>query len=129
MITIIEAKFSHYSASGVSVNTYLMAGLSSDSDTKPTTEDVGNGSCYIEMDTSEVWFYDEGSTTWLEWGAESNATSNAASSLSMTRPSLTLGNSFSPDVMEPDVMAEDVPGMAEEEMPDAADTTEDGEDK
>ena len=115
MITIIEAKISHYSESGVSVNTYLMAGLSSDSDTKPTTEDVGNGSCYIEMDTSKVWFYDEGSTTWLEWGAESNATSNAASSMSMTRPSLTLGNTLSPAV--------------EGDMPDAADNTEGGEDE
>lgn len=128
MITIIEAKFSHYSDGGVSVNTYLMAGLSSDSDTKPTTEDVGNGSCYIEMDTSKVWFYDEGSTTWLEWGAESNAESNAASTLSMTRPSLTLGNTMSPDVEGdmPDAAEEEMPEVAEE-MPDTADTTEDGE--
>ena len=115
MITIIEAKFSHYSDSGVSVNTYLMAGLSSD--TKPTTEDVGNGSCYIEMDTSKVWFYDEGSTTWLEWGAENNETSSAASSLSMTRPSLTLGNTLSPDVEgDMPVMAEDMPDVEEQEM-------------
>lgn len=94
-------------------------GLSTDS--KPT-EGVGNGSAFIEMDTSKVYFFDAGNAEWLEWGAESNAASNAASSLSMTRPSLTLGNTLSPDVVE------DMPDMAEE-MPDAADTTEGGEDE
>ena len=93
-------------------------------DQKPT-EGVGNGSAGIEMDTSKVYFFDVDNTTWLEWGAEanttSNATSNAASTLSMIRPSLTLGNSISPDVEG------DMPDAAEEEMPEAADTTEDGE--
>ena len=101
-------------------------GLSTD--TKPT-DGVGNGSAFIEMDTSKVYFFDAGNSEWLEWGAESNAASNAASTLSMTRPSLTLGNTLSPDVVEPDVMEEAVPDMAEEGMPEVADTTEDGEDE
>ena len=96
------------------ISTYY--GLSTDS--KPT-EGVGNGSAFIEMDTSKVYFFDAENSEWLEWGAEtntaSNATSNAASTLSMTRPSLTLGNTLSPAV--------------EGDMPDAADTIEDGEDE
>ena len=104
------------------ISTYY--GLSTD--TKPT-EGVGNGSAFIEMDTSKVYFFDAGNPEWLEWGAESNAAS--ASSLSMTRPSLTLGNTLSPDVVEPDVMEEAVPDMAEEEMPEVADITEGGEDE
>ena len=91
------------------ISTYY--GLSTDS--KPT-EGVGNGSAFIEMDTSKVYFFDAGNSEWREWGAESNAESNAAS-LSMTRPSLTLGNTLSPAV--------------EGDMPDAADTIEDGEDE
>lgn len=67
MITILNAQFSHYSANGVSVNVYSFAGKSTD--TKPTTEDVGNGSDFIEMDTSKVYFYDEAGQSWLEWGA------------------------------------------------------------
>lgn len=105
------------------ISTYY--GLSTDIP-KPT-EGVGNGSAFIEMDTSKVYFFDAGNAEWLEWGAESNAASNA-SSLSMTRPSLTLGNTFSPDVVEPDVMEEAVPDLAEE-MPEVAEDTEDGEDE
>ena len=87
-------------------------GLSTD--TKPT-EGVGNGSAFIEMDTSKVYFFDAGNSEWLEWGAESNAAS--ASSLSMTRPSLTLGNTLSPDVVgDMPVMAEDMPDVEEQEM-------------
>lgn len=67
MVTITNAKFSHYSASGATVNVYDIAGLSADS--KPVTEDVGNGSSFIEMDTSKVYFYDEAGHTWREWGA------------------------------------------------------------
>lgn len=99
-------------------------GLSTD--TKPT-DGVGNGSAFLEMDTSKVYFFDAGNSEWLEWGAESNAASNAASTLSITRPSLTLGNTLPPDVVEPDVMEEAVPEAAEEEMPEVADITEDGE--
>ena len=40
-------------------------GLSTD--TKPT--DVPNGSLFVEMDTSKLYLFDEGSGTWQEWGA------------------------------------------------------------
>lgn len=41
-------------------------GLSTD--TKPTANIV-NGSVFIEMDTSKIYFFDEDSTDWREWGA------------------------------------------------------------
>jgi len=46
-------------------NTYY--GLNDD--TKPTT--AGNGDCYVAMDAGKVYFYDESTETWLEWGASS----------------------------------------------------------
>lgn len=95
------------------ISTYY--GLSTD--TPKPTDGVGNGSAFIEMDTSKVYFFDAGNSEWLEWGAESDAASNAASTLSMTRPSLTLGNTLSPDVVEP--------GVETEELPESI--TEDGE--
>lgn len=39
-------------------------GLSTD--TKPS--DVNNGTCFIEMDTGAIYFYDAANETWLEWG-------------------------------------------------------------
>ena len=44
-------------------------GLSTD-DPKPT-EGIGNGSCFVEMDTGKLYFYDasEGGSGWIEWGA------------------------------------------------------------
>ena len=44
-------------------------GLSSD--TKPTDQ-IANGSIYIEMDTSDVYFFDGENSRWLKVG-ESNA--------------------------------------------------------
>lgn len=44
-------------------------GLSTDS--KPT--DCGNGSAFIEMDASAIYFFDAASGDWLEWGAEAAA--------------------------------------------------------
>lgn len=41
-------------------------GLSTD--TKPT-ENVGNGDCFIEMDTGKIYFFDEAGASWKEWGA------------------------------------------------------------
>ena len=43
-----------------------MFGLSTD--TKPTTG-VVNGSAFIEMDTSTIYFFDAAGDQWLEWGA------------------------------------------------------------
>lgn len=42
-------------------------GLSTD--TKPL--DVANGSAFIEMDTSKIYFFDAAGKQWLEWGAGS----------------------------------------------------------
>lgn len=42
-------------------------GLSTD--TKPT-ENVVNGSSFIEMDTGSIFFFDAAGVEWLEWGAE-----------------------------------------------------------
>ena len=66
MISVIDAKFQHYSPTGATVNTYTMLGKSTD--VKPTTEDVGNGSAYVEMDTSNVYFYDEAGQSWIAYG-------------------------------------------------------------
>ena len=66
MITTTYAQFSHYSASGASVQTVTLMGLSSD--TKPTDVSIANGSAFIEMDTSKVFFYDAAGSQWLEWG-------------------------------------------------------------
>ena len=41
-----------------------MFGLSTD--TKPTT-DVVNGSAFIEMDTSKIYFFDAAGDQWFEW--------------------------------------------------------------
>ena len=57
---------------GVSCATSTYFGLSTDSDSKPT-EGVGNGSAYIEMDTSTIYFFDAENSTWLEWGASDEA--------------------------------------------------------
>ena len=40
-------------------------GLSTD-DPKPSN--AKNGSCFIEMDTGAIYFYDAASETWIEWG-------------------------------------------------------------
>ena len=37
-------------------------------DTKPTTG-VVNGSAFIEMDTSTIYFFDAAGNQWIEWGA------------------------------------------------------------
>lgn len=42
-------------------------GLSTDA--KPTGPEIGNGSCYLEMDSGKIWFYDAENSQWLEWGA------------------------------------------------------------
>lgn len=42
-------------------------GLSTD--TKPT-DNVINGSSFIEIDTGKIYFFDAIGVQWLEWGAE-----------------------------------------------------------
>lgn len=49
---------------------YEFKGLSTDE--KPTTYgklEIGNGSSFIEMDTSKIFFYDEENHTWREFTA------------------------------------------------------------
>ena len=112
------------------ISTYY--GLSTDIP-KPT-EGVGNGSAFIEMDTSKVYFFDAGNSEWLEWGAESASASTLSASPSLSRPSLTLGNTLSPDVASPDVvedmpvMAEDVPDVEEPDV-EEQEMSEGGEDE
>ena len=40
-------------------------GLSTDQ--KPT-ENIVNGSAFIEMDTGTLYFFDQTNSSWLEWG-------------------------------------------------------------
>lgn len=54
-----------YNSQDQAVQAIVYYGLSTDD--KPTTG-VGNGSCFIEMDTSKIYFYDENGSQWLEWG-------------------------------------------------------------
>jgi hypothetical protein len=45
-----------------------LRGLSAD--TKPTEingQTIGNGSCFIEMDTGKIYFFDAESETWKEF--------------------------------------------------------------
>ena len=60
--------------SGKYVRPVTLLGLSTD--VKPSTN-IANGAKFIEMDTSKVYFFDVDNTAWLEWGAESAATSEA----------------------------------------------------
>ena len=48
-------------------NVGVYFGLSTD--TKPTTG-ISNGSCFIEMDTSKLYFFDAAGSQWLEWSTE-----------------------------------------------------------
>ena len=54
-------------ASGAALQYSTYFGLSIDS--KPTTG-VGNGSAFVEMDTSKIYFYDAAGSQWLEWAYE-----------------------------------------------------------
>lgn len=49
---------------------FQFAGLSGDA--KPTRTDMANGSQFIEMNTSKLYFWDATNSTWREWGG-SNA--------------------------------------------------------
>lgn len=51
--------------SGSVVTDATFFGLSTDS--KPTG--VANGSCFVEMNTGKIYFFDAAGTQWIEWGA------------------------------------------------------------
>lgn len=42
-------------------------GLSTDE--KPTGATVANGSCFLELDTGKIYFFDADNSQWREWGA------------------------------------------------------------
>lgn len=48
----------------VNQKTYDLRGLSTD--TKPVNNLIGNGSTYFEMDTGDVFIYDEQHKTWIK---------------------------------------------------------------
>lgn len=93
------------------ISTYF--GLSTD--TNKPTDGVGNGSAFVEMDTSKIYFFDSDSQTWLEWGAESQSASTLSASpslspsiqpISLDRPGLST-QEFDPDVVEDAPVVED----------------------
>ena len=101
------------------ISTYY--GLSTD--TPKPTEGVGNGSAFIEMDTSKVYFFDVDSSTWLEWGAESASASTLSASpslspsiqpISLDHPGLSTQD-IQPSVVEPGVVEDIEPSMSEPE--------------
>ena len=47
---------------------YEFAGLSTDD--KPTMADIATGSCFLEVDTSDVYLYDEDSKSWMKVGGD-----------------------------------------------------------
>ena len=49
----------------VSQTNVTIYGLSADA--KPSN--IGNGTCFVEMDTGKIYFYDAGNMQWREWGA------------------------------------------------------------
>lgn len=103
----------HYNSDNQAVAAVIYYGLSTD--TKPTTA-VGNGSAFIEMDTSSLFFFDESSTEWLEWGAAPASSSVAALT---ANPSLLNGKAdlgiVNPSLNEEEQeVADDDPGPEEE---------------
>lgn len=95
------------------ISTYF--GLSTDS-SKPT-DGVGNGSAFVEMDTSKIYFFDSDSQTWLEWGAEAQSASTLSMAASPTSIRPNLGLNAVPDVSEdePEEVQDTEPEEEEEE--------------
>lgn len=56
----------YYNEQNQAVQATTYFGLSTDQ--KPTTG-VGNGSVFIEMNTSKIYFFDADGAAWIEWGA------------------------------------------------------------
>lgn len=113
MITTTYAKFSHYTADGATVQIVTMMGLSTDS--KPTDSSIGNGSAFIEMDTSKLYFYDAAGESWKEWGADASSVQSnlsMAASPTVIRPNIGLSE---PSVVEPSVVEDIEPSVSEPE--------------
>ena len=54
----------------------LFFGISTD--TKPS--EVSNGSCFVEIDTSKVYFYNAEGDSWVEWSEDSHSGGNIVGS-------------------------------------------------
>lgn len=64
---MITTDSQNYVVGGELTAACTLFGLSTDN--KPTAN-IANGSAFIEMDTSKIFFFDAAGTQWLEWGAE-----------------------------------------------------------
>lgn len=64
MISTIKTDIIKNEKEGEKIITGQLVGLSTD--TKPT-ENVGNGTIFIEMNTKKIYFYDEENQTWREF--------------------------------------------------------------
>lgn len=62
MVRVLDHRFI-----GKGVKYFEYAGLSTDD--KPT-DNVATGSSFFEVDTTDVYFYDEGSETWIKAGGD-----------------------------------------------------------
>ena len=62
MIRVIDAK----TVVSGQEKCYEFAGLHDD--TKPVRDDICTGSTFIEVDTGDVYFFDEESSSWLKVG-------------------------------------------------------------
>lgn len=51
----------------VTDNTYRIDGTCLSSDTKPTDDNISNGSTLLEMDTATLYMYDAENKTWRAW--------------------------------------------------------------
>lgn len=60
MITITTEKYLSYGS-------MYKEGVCLSTDTKPTGDELANGSKLMEMDTSKFYLYDKANKTWREW--------------------------------------------------------------
>lgn len=64
MISMIKTDIIKNEKEGEKITTGQLVGLSTD--TKPT-ENIGNGTIFIEIDTKTIYFYDEENQIWREF--------------------------------------------------------------
>lgn len=64
---MISKENSAQNINGKYIRPVVLWGTSDDS--KPT-EDIANGSIFVEMDTSTVYTYNYDTATWAPWGGE-----------------------------------------------------------
>lgn len=69
MVTITSKKAFKYvpTQSGEMTEIDIIEAYGLAADTKPT-DNVANGSAFVEMDSGKVYFYDEANQTWIAFG-------------------------------------------------------------